>query len=480
MLKPLSPIPKLGSKWLTAQLGLALMLFLIWTVALWLSPFDLDYTSGELLDNFLAWRENGVLYPPLEGPPYRVMNYPPLFFLALRLLDTAGIPPLWAGRLLSTLSFLICLGILNRWLRLEGVTLRLRRFVLALSGTSFPLLYSVGQFHLELFASALSWSGLLLLRPTEKKSCVFLAGFLLAAACWVKQTQAVLALIAGLWMLRYTRRSLPWLLLGGGTAAGLGILGITKAFGDEAWRHLLTYTVGSFSALQWGEQMLSHFLPWVIFFSFGLTWGLGGTENRRKLPWWLLLGGSLSLLTAARAGSGSQYFLDWSFAVLLCLGLLGRENSETKWKKRLFAFQVLFAGAGVAAVLLVNLTMLRNNRRIFPEICAQLKDPGYIVGEEIGWIRACGREPALHPFIFANLSRRRLWNQEVFVDQLRRGVFPYLLLPFDPAAGAPGVHADRWTPEMLAAMSATYQEKERWGSLRLLVPSRTARLNISP
>ena len=64
----------------------------------------------------------------------------------------------------------------------------------------------------------------------------------------------------------------------------------------------------------------------------------------------------------------------------------------------------------------------------------------------------------------ASLASRRLWDEKTFVSDLARGSYAAVVLPFDPADGASGTHADRWTPAMVSAMANGYRGAwvDRW------------------
>jgi hypothetical protein len=474
------------NRWMYVQIAWFILVTGIWIGMLLHSRLDPDYTSGELLDHSLAWSETGHLYTSLNQPPYRVLNYPPLFLLAVRELSQTGINPLLAGRLLNFIAFLGIVTVLFRWLRKEGCGRKETCFLISLLGSSFPLLYSVGQFHLELFAIGFSLLGLYLVRKPGRWIEVILGGIFCGLACFVKQTQIVSALIAVAWLWRYhLRRVFPFFI-------GLFLTGLVGSallylnFGLEAWRHLIIYTVGTFSLAQLFKQLTPHLLPWIIFTGIAIGIGWKEKEKRKDLLWWYFVGSTLWLLSSGRLGAGSQYFIEWSFATLLWIGpwlvsyplvkpaLSKVEGGGPKeiFFKLILLFQIIAADIGVAGVLFYNLRNLRETVSVLPNLCAELPPPPtLIVTEEPGFARACGHEPALHPFIMANLATRGLWNETPFIEQLSSHQYPVLILPFDPQEKVSGVHAERWTPRMIKAMAEHYRVVRSHGKWKILEPS---------
>jgi hypothetical protein len=172
----------------------------MWSAALLAVRLDPDYTAGELLDHLMAWRGGGALYPVLgASAPYRVLNYPPLVLLMARGLSTLGVPALTAGRLVNGVGLGALVAAVAWWARARGVRGAALAGTLGLLGASFPLVYGAGQFHIELWAEAGTVWGFALLACGRGRTMAALAGAALAAACFAKQSQVVLALVALGW-----------------------------------------------------------------------------------------------------------------------------------------------------------------------------------------------------------------------------------------------------------------------------------------
>ena len=464
------------SLFMGAQISWFSLVFIIWISFLWFSPFDRDYTSGELLDHFLAWKETGTLYPSLDQSPYRVLNYPPLFLAIVYLLIPTGISPLILGRLVNLLAFLLSVAVIFRWLRKEGCDRKGSVFLLSLLATSFPVLYSTGQLHLELLGIAFSLLGLYCIRRDEKPSSIILGAVACSLACFVKQTQAIPALIGVLWLLRYRPRNALLFGFSGLIAGGLGAFLLYLKFGPEISRHLFLYTVGTYSAPQLFHQLMAHFIPWFIFFVLALQFGLKSSEGRKSLRWWYFVGTSLWLLSSARHGASYQYFIEWSFATLLWIGPWlstwiqkpSHALSGHHFWTFLLLLQIIVADFVVAGILFHHGQKIRTTTLLLPQICERIPKGAIIPIEDTGLARACHARPALHPFIMTSLSKQGLWDERPFLEGLRNGRYPFVVLPFDPHGQFSKTHQERWTPSMLKTFRESYRKTENFGNWVLL------------
>lgn len=465
----------------------------LWTIvvaALWIAgmawlPVDQDYSSGELLDHLLEWMGGGNLYSNPQQPPYRVFNYTPLGLLVARALGETGISALVAGRIVGTTGVLVAVWVVYGWMREMGVGRTAARATVALAGLSFPLLYSMGQFHLEGFAIALSLgSARLLWRGTgsmngdakaTRFNCVA-GGALAAMACFVKQTQVLSLAVLLVWLLvHHRKRLLPF----AGAALFMGIIGAAMMqawFGAEAWRHVIVYTVGTYSLDNLAFQLVSHALPWLPFAVAAWYHTFQRDTAHQSLVNWYLVGSSLLLLTSARIGSGFQYFLEWQLVVLLLFASALQQwmDSPRIRSARLVAAAgalVVVMNLIVDSVMLHNWQSARNTGVAFNTLCALAPQaPLLTPTEHAGAARACGARTALHPFIIANLTERGLWDERIFVEDLISGRYPALILPFNPSVRVTGAHRERWSPSVLAAMREAYHPLQVERGWWLMVP----------
>ncbi len=464
----------------------------LWATGLALLPLDPDYTSGELLDHLLAWRETGVLYPDPSTLPHRVLNYPPLFLVLVRGLAVLGIPMLLAGRILGTLGVAAALWVLRQWLRERGAGPGAAWWGVALAGASFPLLYSAGQLHLEGWAAAATLAGFWI-AGRRGSGWGWAAGLLLALGCFFKQTQVVLSLVALAWMWRRRPGSQAGrALVAFGLAGVVGSGFLTLAFGTEAWRHLVALTVGTFSPRQLGVQWLSFVVSWPVMVPLAFLAALAG-QGPGAVPRpgdagrWYLFGSAAWLFSSARLGSSYSYFLDFHLAVILWVAPLlvaagegpappvstGRRGSRfyPAWWRRLVVVQFVGAALVVDGVLAWNLATTMRTAGALPVLCPHVAPaPDLTVSGSPGLVRACGGRPALHPFIMASLARQGLWDPSQLEGVMAAGALGEVLLPFDPGGALTGAEGDRWTEPFLALFRDRYRTVARAGGWWVLAP----------
>ena len=448
----------------------------VWAGSLWITPFDSGYTAGEMYDHLLSWRETGVLYPPLDDAPLRVLNYPPLVFTLVRWVAAIGLPPLAVARLGTLISLILSVVVLYRWVKAAGADSSAALAVVGLSAASFGILHAAGQFRVELPAVGLTLAGLYMLHAPHRARTTALAGVALALACFAKHTQVLFPVVGALWLARYHRNHLVPFLSGVIPTALVGVTVMHWAFGPEAWRHLITYTVGTYSVGQLVEQFVSFVLPWSVFIALAIWLARNERQERRDLRWWYFVASSLWLLAATREGSSSNYFIDWAFATLLWIGpwlgawlVAPSRRAVPLFVSLALVAQIVGASIGAAVALFINVAALSETRASLPALCEAMPPDQEIVPiESLGLARACGRRPAIHPFIISNLAVRGLWDENPFAAELATGVYPVVVLPFDPADMSPD-KTDRWTPAMLGAIAANYAVVERvagWNILR--------------
>lgn len=439
-----------------------LLIVTVWSVWLLLLPMDPDYTAGELLDHLLRWQETGQLYVPLgEDPPLRVMNYPPLVFVFARGLMVLGMPALLAGRLVNGLAVVLLVWVVGWWTRARGARGGALVGTVGLLGASFPVIYGAGQFHVEMWAVLATVTGFALADQGRGGRQLALAGVALAAACLAKQTQVVPAFVGLAWLALHRRSDLKPALLGFVITGLAGVSAISLAFGAEAWRHMLSYTVGTISLSNLGWQLLSHVAPWFLLLLVAAWRGAArGSDQRGDAAWWYWCGAFLWSLSAVRQGSGYPYFLDLHVATVVLAGpWVFREAAgwSSGWVGRVLpwalAVQIVGANVGVAVAVGLNIDRIRRVDAYLLELCAEFDPSGLVLTEEAGLARACGRIPAIHPFITTSLAAQGRWDPGSFERWVASGSLGPALIPFDPREPVTGAHAERWTLPVLAAFA---------------------------
>lgn len=440
----------------------------LWIAFVFHSPWNPDYTAGELYDTFLAWQEKGGLYFSIYEEPYRVLNYPPLYFYATKALLFLGLPALETGRLVSLCSGILSFYILYLWFRRLQISSSLSLALLSFASTSFPLLYPLPQFHLQWMAIALSLGGLYLLKA-QKNLHSALGALLLVLACFTKQTQIISWAIALVWMFFQDKKK-GFIFLFGSLLffAGTALL-LDRQFGAEMWKHLFTYTVGTFSWRQLGRELGMHVGPWIFFFALGIWRFKKVGFPKNDLALFYFVGQSLWLLSSAREGASYQYFMEWSLALLIWLAPLMKEKLPSL-AKLAFEIQYLTGVIGVSLLLGYHVFEIKKLNSHLPKLCNQISaSQTPLLADDPGLIRACGKIPALQPFIFHNLAQKKLWDESILSQKLRKQEYDLLILPFNPADGE---SQERWSEQNLQDMQENYAVFDFSDKLYLLRPKK--------
>lgn len=445
-----------------------LILALAWTFLVFSSPWNPDYTAGELYDHWLSWNERGTLYSPISLEPFRVLNYPPLYFYVIKLFTQFfPIPPLLAGRLISLLSAAFSLLLFSQWCRRLGLSKTQRLGILSLCATSAPLLYPLPQFHLQWLAIFFSFSGLYLV-SSKKLLPLFFGTILLSLGCFTKQTQVITVLIALIWLMTQSLpKSACFLLCFGGVSFGV-FKYFEFQFGPEMMKHLVSYTVGSFSLRQMLRQIFFHVLPWIGFLIFALYKARTSSSKRKDIVWFYFLGQTLWLLSSAREGASYQYFMEWSLATLLWIAPAFFQQNPLFFE-RVLKIQFIFGLLGVTLLLAYHSLNLIRLKKTLPAICSILQNTSApILSDDPGLVRACGQISAIQPFIFHNLAQKGLWNEEILRSHIQNKSYDYALFPFDIQNT---FETERWGRETLATLRKNYSEEKKIGKFYILRPA---------
>ncbi len=451
-----------------AQVGIFIYFLLLactWSFLVFSSLWNPDYTSGEIYDHYLAWNEGFSLYSTLGTEPFRVLNYPPLYFYAVKLFTQIfTVPALLAGRIISLLSAVFSLILLGQWCRKLGLSKTQNLGLIALCATSFPLLYPLPQFHLQWLAVLLSFSGIYL-ASFKKMFPLFLGAVLLSLGCFTKQTQVITAFIVFLWLMTHSLPKSAWFLFCfGGVSFGI-FKYFELQFGSEMIKHLVTYTVGSFSWIQLLRQIFFHLLPWIGFLIFAFWKARISTPKRKDIIWFYFLGQTFWLLSSAREGASYQYFMEWSLATLLWIAPALFQQTPP-WLVRLLKVQYIGGVIGVSLLLSYHSSYLIRLNNSLHEICSSIQNTNhFILSDDPGLVRACGQTPAIQPFIFNNLAQKGLWNEEILKSHIQRKSYDYVLFPFDIQNT---FETERWSKQILLMIRENYSEEKKIGNFYIL------------
>ncbi|MBC7224986.1 MAG: hypothetical protein H5T59_12065, partial [Anaerolineae bacterium] len=195
-------------------------------------------------------------------------------------------------------------------------------------------------------------------------------------------------------------------------------------------------------------------------------------EGGEPTPGLYLLGAGATVLLAGKTGAHVNYLLEFCAALAWVAGLVWarvrRGGLPEAWVQGLLA-AVLIAqvvgGLSVAQGLLPKLwhysEMLQEGREL--ERWIREADGPVLADAAMAYLVLKGQDPIWQPYGHASLVRKGLWDQGPFLERIRRGEFPLIVIQPDLAAWT-------WTPEMLAAIAERYHVVAEVAGQRLYAP----------
>lgn len=478
-----------------AVLGLALALLWAWwglsSVRAVQFPFGLDYSEG------LIWQQALLVpgpdaYGPIDRFPVIVFQYGPVYHGVVRMLSAVtGLDGLLAGRLLSIGATLAaCMLVRAIVLALAPASLSVGRAkvlatlaaVLALAWR--PVLLWSAVMRVDIPFIAISLGGLLLaMKAVSRPRLIHGAALLFVLALYTKQT-AVSAPSAAFGVLLIYRQRTALAGLATSLVSGLAALGAMEWLTQGGFlRHILLYNInrmfpGNLRGI--AANALLHIVP-VAVAAFGAASRLGAAQLRRDeagehdlrllmvVAYWVASG--IMTFAYLKAGSGSNYFLEWSFATAIMVGVglmecarrleAGADSALLRivpWALVLHVALIsAFVGEGLA-----ERERTRDATRQIVEQVARARRP--VIGDDMVAILRGGKRVLWEPFIFGELARAGIYDERPFVKMIERRDFGFILTEGQPGDGT---YDSRFDSAVDGALRRAYPEEVRLGNFGL-------------
>ena len=431
------------------------VILLRWIIGAIPFRYGLDYNEG------IVWQQmNDIVagrgYAPINGFPAIVYHYPPVYHLLSALVAAPGIDPLSAGRIVSLVatigSTLVIASFVRMWLA-EDFS-RMPR----IAGTAGAVVCYLGckgvqdwapLMRVDPTACFFALLGLwLLVRAVRSPRLIYAAALFFVLSVFTKQN-SVLTAAAGFGVLAFWRpgialRGVATCILVGSAALAL----LIWQTDGEVLRHLILYNINRFD--------VARFLP---NFWFGtsrgdrilLVLGMGGLV-RTVLHWRELRGqtelpaehmvacqattvfallATLSLISTAKYGSSSAYYMQWEAALAVFGGVAVARLlalAERWWADGRKGAAIACGSLPLLAMIAVAALTSRANihqMRHFQEdgdrlsvLIAPIHGP--IISEEMVLLLRQHRPVLWEPAIFRELAYAGRWNEQILVDKIRR------------------------------------------------------------
>ncbi|MEN6627598.1 MAG: glycosyltransferase family 39 protein [Candidatus Sumerlaeia bacterium] len=441
-------------------------------------PFQLDATEGFILEQAMTIAQGQTIYGPIDRPPFLVGNYPPLF-QAIYAGVNGSKASLWSlalGRRLTIastiLAALLMAAIVHRMTRALAPAI--------LAAFLFLVSYEVHQWsafvRVDMPALAFTLGGVFAFVSSKRRWSMALAGALLAAAVYTRQTAILAPAACAIALAIGDRRRLAWFLgpMLGIALAALAFLEWTS--GGEFLRHIVAYNANRMDWGGWARLMKNE----IWFFNRFLVVALaamiaarlvrgrekppeGGATNRRALAIYAILG-AISLLSYAKVGAAPNYVLEplAATAIWLCAGLGALLNGQGR--------RAHIAAIVVCALLLIHSgwcvtrqremfsspTPTAEDKRVAGELTQYLRGvDGDLMCEEPMFTLLAGRPILFDPFIMTTLAREAKWDQTAFVHMIEKQSFARIVTCENLAAPRP--YYERYTELMADAVRRHYR-----------------------
>ncbi len=485
-----------------AALSVIPLIRLIW----WISaavpfPYALDYNEG------IVWKQMieiiaGRGYAPLGEFPAIVFHYPPVFHLMMAGVAALGVDPLSAGRVVSVLATLGSTLILVRLAARILVDVPPVQRIAAMWATAVCFLGCEGVHpwaplvRVDPLACFFALAGLgFAVWALERPRVIYWAALSFVLSVFTKQTSLVTA-AAALLVLLYYRPSTA--LRGIGACIVLGsacLLALILLTDGEILRHIILYNINRFDV----SRLIPNFLdgtgpvdrPLIILGIAGFLWTVaheraaGGDRDasapviiRRMLIAFVVLA-TLSLITSAKYGSSSAYYMQWEagLAVFSGLAVAGLITASCRNADRGRTAMALFLAA-IPIALGLWVSVVRGpdhlgQLEIFREEDARLAPmlkqiPGPILSTEMALLLRTGHDVVWEPAIFSELAHAGVWDERILVRKIRNHEIAAVL-----SDGDRGYRwfDDQFNPAIIDAMDEALPRKVYVGMRVLHLPA---------
>jgi hypothetical protein len=422
-----------------ALCGLLLFLVVVqsaWSIAMILQPRELLGSESIVYDKAARVFRGESLYQPLDGPPYSVTAYTPLYYaLAGASMAIFG-PGFGPGRVISfaagTATALMVGLLVAQRARSGRVGVFAALLFLALGIPATPAWSALYREHV--LGVALSFGVIAVLTGRLNTTRVVLAAVLAGLAILTKQTLFASTLAASIWLWRRDRR-LAMLFLG----ICSGIVVVTCGLLELSTHEFLTNTVyanvNPFSFIALKSNALIFLL-----FQGGATaiaglyllerWRTNRLNNDELLAWYWLTS-LLELVALAKVGAAMNYWIELAAvsAVLAAIGLRQRVTEPSVG--RALVPIVLLAVTVVPYTFLTASAALPRFWQLWPksdEVAALASltervrsEPREVLADPLDVIVLAGRPLTFEPYIFSILHREGRWDASSLMSSICNG-----------------------------------------------------------
>ncbi len=424
-------------------------------------PDETRYGEAILYDHAARLLRGEPLYQALDGPPYTIAAYTPLYYWLVAALRVAFGPGFLIGRLISLGAGVLIAGMIG-WL----VWRRARAPVAALLGGLLFIAFGLGglvpwsaAYKEDLLGVALAMGSVVALDVAPSRRGVALAAALAAGAALTKQSLLGATLIGTLWLLVARRTRLAALfactaaLLGLGTAAILEATShafVENTVGGNLHQPLdaltLSYNLRELAIYQSMPALLA--LVGLAAAGRGRAADVSVAASRSTsrassllkdllvLSW---LGSLLPLVAIGAIGADSNYWLHFA-ALTSVLATLALWRWRTRWWGALAALFLIANAAlavyGVAAWHAARPAFLVGGSAVQAPL-AQLVQrvrltEGTVLADPLDVLVLAERPILLEPIVYSLRERDGAWDSSALLERVCAGEVSLVVLGYPP------------------------------------------------
>jgi hypothetical protein len=483
-----------------------------WTITY---PFGLDYAEGEV------WRQaklipGPLMYGDIAQYPWIGFEYPPMFYFIANGIDHGTQNFLAAGRAVSFGAALISSALIG-WLawrcaRTDPAPIGSARYVPAIAAmvaalmmfTLIPIVAFSTLVHVDMLGAMFSVAGIAFAAAAFRRpALLYVAVLACVASVFTKQTciAAPLAILL-IWGLRDPWRTARAYAVG--LATGLaGLAWLTWQTDGGFLRHIFVYlavnrwelhnflvlagNVAKDCGIVLDLALVAVVLQWAALREHHLLTGPRDLRHRLHgdsrvaltalLTAYLVFAAALTILSG-KNGASTNYFVEALIACCLWTGLLVPLHVRALARLRTGAsWRVVGLAVALPAALIFS---ARDMPAAFAGHTAALYGPALqdqaallaairatdkpVLSDDLALVLIAGRDAPTEPFLFAELARAGVWDENKLVTMLQQHAFGAVITYKDPGDNT---FDGRFLPRTTAAILANYPRVTTYGDTRL-------------
>ena len=461
-------------------------------------PYAFDYGEGvvwQQMRNIVA----GHGYTRIGVYPAVAYEYPPLFHVvSAATASTFGLDQLYAGRLVSLVSTMVCTGLVGL-LTARAVpgpdrgTATAAAVFAALAFASLPLLDTWALLmRIDVLACAITLAAMVLAaRAPWSIPAAIAAGILFAAALYTRQT-TLPAPAAAFVVLLIARPRAAWAMAAAALISGLVTLAWLEATTQGGFLiNILSYNL---NRIIWDHAaaFVLVLLASVVLLALA---AIGGAESLRWLdlrdrrglrerlqaqPSLVVVGiilltllfKTLMLPAVLKSGASDNYLIDWFTQLCMLAGIavtpLIRAARRLPGQPSLLLMALVAVGLPVQALNAGGLpdgAAMERQARDLDQIVARIAaSPRPVISDDAALLIRAGRAMEWEPAIIAELGSAGRYDEAAFIAMVRRRDFGFFVTEGD---SGDLLFDQRFNPAVADAIHRAYPRRERIGGRTL-------------